>query len=178
MLHWSLCPVYAYKAVGATGKLKGSIAADTPRQARDQLRSRGLRIEELFPQQSKTRSWWQFARPHRYESKLVPVIRELATLLSAAIPLTEALQTVSSQQRGQLGNSLALVCDRVGAGRSLAEAMREQPHIFDPLTIHMVEVGENAGTLDVVLDHLAEFRERYCSSKDRVLTALFTPYSS
>src|SRR5690606_20609429 len=52
---------------------------------------------------------------------------------------------------------------------------REQPQFYDTLTVQMVEVGENAGTLDVVLDHLAEFRERYLQFKDRVLTSLFYP---
>ena len=71
--------------------------------------------------------------------------------------------------------ALAQLRDKVAAGTSLTDAMREQPHVFEPLTIHMVEVGENAGNLDVVLDQLADFRERYVQFKDRVITALFYP---
>lgn len=167
--------VFAYKATGTHGLVKGSIAADTPRQARDQLRARGLRVEEIRNQSTGTKQSLLFNRTGRYETQLVPVIRELSTLLSAAIPLADALRTVARQQRGRLGTSLALVCDRVSAGTSLAEAMREQPQVYDPLTIQMVEVGESAGTLDVVLDHLAGFRERYLQFKDRVLTSLFYP---
>jgi type II secretory pathway component PulF len=167
--------VYAYKAIGTDGLVRGSIAADTARQARDQLRARGLRVEEIRSQSPSAATHWLWGGTNRYEARLVPVIRELSTLLSAAIPLSDALRTVTKQQRGRMGNALALVCDRVSAGRSLAEAMREQPQVFDPLTIQMVEVGESAGTLDVVLDHLAEFRERYLQFKDRVLTSLFYP---
>jgi type II secretory pathway component PulF len=39
----------------------------------------------------------------------------------------------------------------------------------------MVEVGENSGTLDVVLEQLAEFKDRFLQLKDRVLTALLYP---
>lgn len=169
-------PVYAYKAIdtGLSG-VRGAIAADTPRQAREQLRQRGLSVEELRERSAGSRQMSWLRRSRRFESRLVPVIRELATLLSASIPLVDALRTVSSQQRGAFGTSLTIVCDRVSAGQSLAEAMREQAHVYDPLTIQMVDVGENAGTLDVVLDQLAEFRERYLQFKDRVLTALFYP---
>jgi general secretion pathway protein F len=57
----------------------------------------------------------------------------------------------------------------------LDDAMREQPTVFAPLSIHMVEVGENSGTLDAVLDQLANLCERYLQLKDRVTNALFYP---
>jgi type II secretory pathway component PulF len=44
--------VFAYKAIGIDGLVRGSIAADTARQARDQLRARGLRVEEIRSQSS------------------------------------------------------------------------------------------------------------------------------
>jgi type II secretory pathway component PulF len=65
--------------------------------------------------------------------------------------------------------------ERVSAGVGLAEAMAEQPGVFDPLCIHMVEVGENTGTLESVVDQWAEFRERSIGLKDRVVTALTYP---
>ena len=118
-----LMAVYAYKAIGTDGLVRGSIAADTARQARDQLRARGLRVEEIRSQTSNSKANWLWGGTNRYEARLVPIVRELSTLLSAAIPLSDALRTVTKQQRGRMGNALALVCDRVSAGRSLAEAM-------------------------------------------------------
>lgn len=168
-------PVFAYRAVDASWvSVRGTVTAETPRQARDELRGRGLAVEQLSaPRSGGTFRFWQ--RRGRFEARLVPIIRELATLLSAAIPLDSALDTIARQQRGAFGAALAQLRDKVSAGTSLAEAMREQSAVFDSLTIHMVEVGENAGNLDVVLDQLAEFRERYVHFKDRVITALFYP---
>lgn len=168
-------PVYAYRAIdGVLAPVRGTVAAETPRQARDELRNRGLTVEQLTPAR-KVGSLRLWQRRGRFEARLIPVVRELATLLSAAIPLADALDTVARQQRGAFGTALAQLRDRVAAGTSLTEAMREQPLVFDSLTIHMVEVGENAGNLDVVLDQLADFREKYVHFKDRVITALFYP---
>lgn len=170
-------PVYAYRAVDEQmAPARGAVTAETPRQARDQLRERGLTVESLSPKSApQVGGWLPWQRRGRYDARLVPVVRELATLLSAAIPLSEALETAASQQKGPLGESLQRLTERVSGGLGLAEAMREQPLFYDDLTIQMVEVGENAGNLDVVLDQLADFRERYVMFKDRVVTALFYP---
>lgn len=169
-------PIYAYRAIDADASLaSGSVAAETPRQAREALRARGLLIESVSLKTEQSGGWRPWRRRGRYDAQLAPVVRELATLLSAAIPLADALETVSSQTRGPMGESLSRVTESVNGGMSFAEALREQPYFYDDLTVQMVEVGENSGNLDEVLDQLADFRERYSRFKDRVVTALFYP---
>ncbi len=170
-------PTFNYTAINdEVGTVAGTVSAESPRQARDELRGRGLMVEAIrLKHQPSVKPWQFWKRRGRFESQLSPVIRELATLLSAAIPLSDALVTVTSDLQGSLHDSLTLVSERVAAGSSLAEAMREQPYFYDELTIQMIEVGENAGNLDGVLDQLADFRERYQQFKDRVITALFYP---
>ena len=96
-------------------------------------------------------------------------------LLRAGIPILEALDTIAQQQRGRFRTVLIAVRDKVAAGSSLAGALREWPDVFDSLSIHLVEVGENAGTLEQVLDQLAAFKQRLQQLKDRVVTALMYP---
>ena len=96
-------------------------------------------------------------------------------LLRAGIPLVEALDTIAWQHRGRFRAAILTVRDRVAAGHSLADAMRERRDVFDPLSIHLIEVGENAGTLDQVLNRLADFKQRMLQLKDKVLTALTYP---
>ncbi|MFK7821660.1 MAG: type II secretion system F family protein [Planctomycetaceae bacterium] len=102
-------------------------------------------------------------------------VHELAMMLHGGIPLLEALDTIIEQHSGPLNVALVEVRDRVAAGAGLAEALSERPDLFDPTDVHLVEVGENAGTLDVVLEQLAEFRLRTSQFKDRVLTSLMYP---
>jgi type II secretory pathway component PulF len=65
--------------------------------------------------------------------------------------------------------------ERVLAGGSLADALRERPDIFDALSVNVIEVGENSGTLDQVLHELADFKQRAAQLQDRVFTALMYP---
>ena len=154
--------VFAYKATDTASSLvRGTIVADTAQQARDDLRGRGLTINSILPQQvSAKRTWSLMRRPGRSAAKVGGAVRELATLLGAGIPLLEALDTLANQYRGSFGSSLLLLRERVAAGTSLAEAMRDQPAVYDNLCVQMVEVGENSGTLDVVLEQVAGFSER------------------
>src|SRR5439155_1695737 len=70
---------------------------------------------------------------------------------------------------------LLLLRDRVAAGTSLADAMAEQPAVFDELCVNLVRVGEDAGTLDATLLRLASFKERSRQFKGKLATALLYP---
>ena len=169
--------LFTYRALNEQAVVvESSISADSLRSARDLLRGRGLVVESITPQGEKSDGRWSILkRRDRHGSKRVEAVRELSTLLAAGIPLLEALDSLVAQQKGRFRDSLMAVRERVAAGSSLAEAMRDQPQVFDELSVQMVEVGENSGTLDVVLDQLAGFSERYMQLKDRVLNALFYP---
>jgi general secretion pathway protein F len=169
--------VFTYRALNdQAAAIEGTIAADTARAARDALRSRGLLVESVTTSGADSKSIrFPLRRRQRYASKRVAMVRELSTLLAAGIPLLEAIDSLVQQQTGGFKQSMMVLRDRIAAGGSLADAMREQPDVFDPLSVHMVEVGENSGTLDAVLDQLANFSERYLQLKDRVTNALFYP---
>jgi type II secretory pathway component PulF len=168
--------VFTYKATDTrAGETSGTIAADTPRQARDLLRQRGLVVKDLAEERggAAKRAVVTRGRASRYQSTLF--IRELSTLLAVGVPLLEALDTIAKQHTGRFNASILLLRDRVAAGSSLANAMREQPDVFDDLCVNITDVGEDAGTLDSSLERLAEFRERSQQLKGRVSTALIYP---
>lgn len=170
-------PVFAYRAFDRRhAALTGSIAADSPRQARDKLRARGLLIEEIRSQEAgrRARARWLF-RKRAGAARSAAALREPATLLSVGVDLPEALGTLARQHRGFFQTALLLLSDRISGGARLAEAMGEQPGVFDELTVRMVEVGENTGNLEEVLDQLADFQERSLQLKDRVIGALLYP---
>jgi type II secretory pathway component PulF len=172
-------PVFAYQALNPESHIvKGTVAADTPQQARMELRSQGLQVERLTEHAERGAGiklslpgFGQRIRP----ASLASAIRELATLLSVGIPLMQALDVLLKQYGPPLHTSLLQLRDRVAAGASLAEAMKDQGNTYDELTQHMVEVGENAGNLDEVLSQLSDFKTRSLELKDRVFTALMYP---
>tara|TARA_R110002072_G_scaffold301976_2_gene483189 strand:+ start:7787 stop:8998 length:1212 start_codon:yes stop_codon:yes gene_type:complete len=172
-------PVFAYTASDAAASVhRGTLAADTPVQAREQLRAQGLVVLSLAEDAAK-RTGAEFTLPTLW-SRIRPrtvaeVVRELSTLLGVGIPLLEALDISLEQQTGPMERCLLQIREQVSTGSSLSEAMRATPEAFDDLAVHMVEVGENAGNLDDVLGRLADFRERAFELQDKVLTALLYP---
>ncbi len=169
--------VFTYKGTGAANAVvRGTIAASTPREARDQLRAQGISVRKLVERKgSEGALTLARFRTRRARQQWTGAVHELAMMLHGGIPLLEALDTIIQQHPGALKVALIEVRDKVAGGASLAEALSERPDLFDPTDVHLVEVGENAGTLDIVLEQLAEFRLRSSQFKDRVLTSLMYP---
>ena len=164
--------VFAYRALQGTAAVRGTVSAETPRQARDILRQRGLTIERVEARRESALPKLPFRGRKR---DVTGFARELSTLLGVGIPLLEALDTVLKQHKGPFHADLLALRDRVAAGESLAGAMRQQPAVFDELSVSMAEVGESGGTLDETLERLADYKERAAGLKNRVATALIYP---
>lgn len=170
--------VYSYQGETANrAPARGTITADTPRQARDLLRGRGITVKKLTDAaagEAGAKSSFGFGS-RGLPKQWTGACQELAMLLHAGIPLLDALDTIAKQQTGPFRIVLLGVRDRVAAGAGFAEALSERPDVFDPASIHLVEVGENAGNLEHVLEHLADFKIRMAETKDEVLSTLVYP---
>jgi len=170
-------PVYSYRGVNAAkSPIKGTIAADSPRQARDTLRGQNIIVQSIAEFDRRSGAAWipSFAS-RRARSQWTTGSHELSMLLRAGIPLLESLDTLAAQHRGSFRNAIVGVRDRVAAGSSLAVAMAERPDVFDVASIRLIEVGENAGTLETVLEQLADYKQRMSQLGDKVITALLYP---
>ncbi|MDQ9390439.1 type II secretion system inner membrane protein GspF, partial [Serratia marcescens] len=102
--------------------------------------------------------------------------RQLATLLSAALPLEEALMAVARQtEKKGLQAALAQVRQRILEGFPLAQALGQHPRIFDRLYCAMVAAGEISGHLAPVLERLADYVEQRQQMKNKIVQALVYP---
>ena len=170
-------PVFAYKAMDQDASaVSGQVAADTPRQARDLLRERGLVIESMaeHAQTGDRHKWRPWAARPRLD-RVAECIRDLSTLLAAGIPLLDALDVLTGQFGGPFRPVLLALREDVAAGNSLADAMARQGTYFDDLCVSITRVGENTGTLDATLAKLAEFKEHASRVRGKVGTALLYP---
>jgi type II secretory pathway component PulF len=111
----------------------------------------------------------------RLQNQVTWFVRELATLLRVGTPVMDALDISIQQCSKRMQDVLLNVQASVKSGISIAEALRQYPFVFDPLTIEMVTVGESSGNLAQVLSQLAGYREKKAKLKDRVLSALLYP---
>ncbi|UCG11740.1 MAG: type II secretion system inner membrane protein GspF [Deltaproteobacteria bacterium] len=176
-------PVYEYTAIDAAGKgRKGIVDADSPRTARQKLRADGIyptHLEETHTRERSQRlSRWQvrITLQRVTRAELVSTTRQLATLLVAGLPLVAALSGVLEQvKREALRKVLSHVRERVNEGMSLAAALREHPSVFPSMYTAMVHAGETSGTLELVMERLADFGEQQLALQRKIRSTLAYP---
>ena len=102
--------------------------------------------------------------------------RQLATLISAGIPLVDALTALVDQiEQPRLKRIMGVVKQKVNEGASLADALREHPKVFSELYVNMIRAGESSGALDVVLVRLADFTESQAQLRNKIIGAMLYP---
>ena len=176
-------PVYEYTALDKGGKsLSGIIDADSAMAARHKLRGTGIYpvdVKETFArrrdQASAPASFSALFRGVK-AAELSATTRQLAILLAAGVPLVSALEGMIAQiENSTFKRILAQVKESVNEGNSLAFSLAQHPKIFSQIYVNMVRAGEASGSLDVVLDRLAEFSEHQQTLRGRFRSALAYP---
>jgi general secretion pathway protein F len=180
-------PIYDYKGLTPRGENKtGIIDADSPREARIKLRSQNVLVTEITAREAATaakkeaggrgRPVLQFRRSRRGRKEVPAYTRQLATLLKAGIPLAQAMAALIEQcQTPDLEATFRDIRERITGGLSLAEALAYHPAYFDDLYVNMVKAGEASGSLDQVLDRLAEYLQKQQQIRNKVSAALAYP---
>jgi type IV pilus assembly protein PilC len=101
--------------------------------------------------------------------------RTLASLTSAGVPLLQALE-ITGRTGGNVvvEESMADVIASVKRGGTISAPLAQQP-IFPSIVTHMVAVGEETGSLDHMLDRVAEFYEEQVEASVKALTSILEP---
>mgnify|MGYP002623642255 CR=1 FL=1 len=172
---------YSYTAIDRNGKTDtGVIDAESSKMVRSRLREMGLVpvevVESAKKVQTKTESSSSLFAPRISASQLALMTRQLATLVSAAIPIEEALKAVSDQCENSHHQAIiSAVRNKVLEGHTLADSLAQFPRVFDNLYRAMVSAGEKSGHLDTVLLRLADYSEKRQAIKGKVLQAMIYP---
>ncbi|MGC8846076.1 MAG: type II secretion system F family protein, partial [Candidatus Hydrogenedens sp.] len=179
-------PVYQYKAlIKDSGKTtRGVIDADSPALARMKLRELDLYPTELkevtdgvsLKEGGKGKSQFFLFGGGVSTRDVALMTRQFAVLLRAGMPLVEALNALINQtSRQRLKTAILDVRDKVNAGKNLADALAEHPRIFSSLYVNMVRAGEASGTLEQVLNRLADVLDRQAKIKAQILSSIAYP---
>ncbi|SHG51479.1 general secretion pathway protein F [Hydrocarboniphaga daqingensis] len=173
-------PAYEYSALNAKGRQeRGLIEGDSPRQARQMLRDRGLSVLAVEAVSDKAAAQQSSVFNNRgsiSSTELSLFTRQLATLVRSGLPLDEALAAVSQQSESKRVKRIALgVRSGVLEGNTLALALNQFPNAFPPLFRATVEAGEQSGKLDNILERLAEYVERRQVMRQKVMLAAVYP---
>ncbi|PHQ81612.1 MAG: type II secretion system protein GspF [Coxiella sp. (in: Bacteria)] len=174
---------YQYTAVDKAGKKqKGVAEADSPRQVRQQLREKSLVpisidvVSGAHNKQKKRASFSALKRKSISTTNLMLLTHQMATLLSAGIPIDEMLTAVAEQtEKHQIKSIILGVRARVLEGYSLAASLDAFPNAFPLLYRTTIASGEKSGKLDLILLKLAEHTERQKKLRQKIQQALIYP---
>ncbi|HEX68139.1 MAG TPA: type II secretion system F family protein [bacterium] len=103
-------------------------------------------------------------------------VRTLGSLISSGVPIVRSLKITS----GTLGNiyfkeAINEAAEEVKKGIKLAEALRPYIHLYSPVVIQMIEVGEETGETGKILLKLAEFFEEEVTNVTKNLASVIEP---
>ncbi len=161
---------FRWSARDPLGRLqKGTLQAMNADLARAQLRRQGLqevRIERL---------WWTATQ--KIQSKdLASMSRQWAALLKAGVPMVETLGMLCrSTKNKSLDHVMRAVLTDVESGVALHNALARHDRHFSGLFVHIVQAGESAGILDVMMERLAQTLEKNEALRTKIRSALMYP---
>lgn len=108
--------------------------------------------------------------------EIVGFTRQLSTMISAGIPVADALLILQKQTKNKnFERVLASVVADVEGGSSLSAAFVKYPNAFDPVYVRLIESGETGGVLDKVLVKLAQTLEKEREFKAKTRGAFIYP---
>jgi len=153
-------------------KIKGkSMAADETAVRAD------LRRQGVVPNRIKKQSKGLFSSAAPITTADIAIFsRQLATMLSAGIPLVQSFDIVGSgHENASMQKLIFAIKADVEGGSALAEALAKHPLYFDDLFVNLVEAGEQAGALETLLDKIATYKEKTEAIKKKIKKALTYP---
>ncbi|MGH3071871.1 MAG: type II secretion system F family protein, partial [Gaiellaceae bacterium] len=168
---------YAYSAINSLGvESLGEVHAPDPSSAREQLRVRGLLATDLHELPSAGEESARTAFKKIKPKSLQIFSRQFATMIEAGLNVVSALVILEQQTDDRyLGAIIRELRADVEGGLLLSQAMARHPKVFNRLYVSMVEAGEAAGILDIVLDRVAFQIEKESAIKRRVKGAMIYP---
>lgn len=167
---------YSYEGRDAKAIRRGTIVAANKREAAVKLKNQGIRVTSLTeePVTVLTRDI-VIGKPIQ-RAPFIMFLRQFSTLLRAGVTIVEAIRILALQiERKAFQKILTEVGEDLRTGMPLSDAFAKHPRAFEPLVINMVRAGEMSGTVDDVLDRLADHYEKSYRTRQKVLSALSYP---
>lgn len=115
-------------------------------------------------------------RPHYNAAEITVFLRQCASLLTAGLPLTQALEICTDSTPGaSFKQELQSVRDQIASGASFTSALRAGSLGRDRLLLNLIQAAEQSGTLDTMMEKLAHDSEKAAQLRARVKKALTYP---
>ena len=167
---------FKYKAKDQESRLvSGEVEANNEQLAAKLVRQKGLIVISISPSSDLSFNFIKNIRMRVTGSDIANFTRQLATMINAGLPLTEALLILRTQAKGSMEFIVSKVLADVEEGESLSSAMGKHKNAFSKTYLALVKSGEIGGVLDEVLVKLAEDLEKQEEFKGKIKSAMIYP---
>ncbi len=173
---------FEYRARGTDGKLvTGQVQAEDPKSARKKISSSGLiaiqlKASKAFDiQKFVSEKWRDFTQGVKIED-LMMFSRQMQIIYAVGIPILHGMKLLHEQTANPLlKKAIAEMTDAIADGSTFFAALEKQSHIFDPVYINLVKIGEASGQLQVMLEKASSLIEKRSEQREKVKSATFYP---
>jgi type IV pilus assembly protein PilC len=170
--------IFVWEGVNRRGQpAKGEISALNSAYAKAHLRKQGIE-----PRKVKKAAEPLFGIGGGGSSKRIKAsditffTRQMATMVKSGVPLVQAFDIVADGMDNlSMRKIINEIRDSVSAGNDFASALQQHPDHFDDLTCNLIESGEQAGTLQTMLEKVAIYKEKTEILKAKIKKALMYP---
>jgi type IV pilus assembly protein PilC len=152
-------------------KVRGKSLAANEASLRADLRRQGVAATRV---KTQSRAFGGGGKPTSMD--IAVFSRQLATMMSAGIPMVQAFEIVGNGHEKPSMQKLILdIKANIEGGSTLHESLAKFPLYFDDLFVNLVEAGEQAGALESLLDKIATYKEKTEALKKKIKKALMYP---
>ena len=170
-------PIFKYSAQRSDGRLKrGTIVATSENDASSRLGQQELSLKSLADiTNSFDSKFLKFIAPIN-QKDLVVFTRQFSVMISANVPIVEALMILIDQTKNlSLRSMIADIAFEVDSGAFLSDAFSRRPKIFSDFFVNIIRSGETSGKLDEVLNYLADEMEKSYDINAKIKGAMIYP---
>lgn len=168
-------PSFFYKALDRSGKtVSGQFNAVGQAEVIEMLKARAL-MPILIKNETKSSFNLSFLKRGISLKELAIFTRQLKVLLSASVPIDDAISLLVEQASGEFKKALIDIKESLREGKSLATSMERYPNIFSNVYVYLVRAGEASGRLEQVLGRLTESLERSDMVQNKISDAMKSP---
>jgi type IV pilus assembly protein PilC len=156
--------------------LSGIVEAPGENEAAELLGERGLIVLSLVAGKKKNFKGININLGGVNQKDLVIFSRQLAVMISATIPIVQALRILSQQTSNPVfTDKIIEIANDVDGGMKLSDAMSKHSKIFSNFFVAMIKSGETSGRLEEVLEYLADQMEKDYDLVARIKGAMIYP---
>lgn len=168
---------YQYKAKEKTGAyVEGTVEASDTKNAAAYVREKNLTLITLLTPKPLIDINGLIAKYSSADvSQIANFTRQLATMINAGLPLTDALSLLKLQSPPAFAAVIDSVLQNVQGGMALSESMSKHPKTFNRVYLALIKAGEVAGVLEKILARLADSQEKSRDFLAKVRNALIYP---